>query len=113
MEDRVVTFQTGREGAILAEINLIKAFSPERSEEDIRKEVEAKVWEDGLYEIGGDDNFIKYLGLWDKEHADGLFGIRVRNVNYIEQWIGGFRVNYRIVSDEEFETLKQKHNKET
>lgn len=109
---RTVTYGTGRSGAINAEVMMIKMFSPDRSEEDIRKEVEAKVWEDGQYEIGG-DQYIRYCGLHDREHSDGFFGIVRHGRNYLEHWQGGSRIQYKIVDDEEFNKLKAESNEHT
>lgn len=108
-QERTIIYGTGREGAINAEIMLIKAFFPERSEIEIRAEVESKIWEDGQYIIGG-ENYIEYNGLHDHTHPDGIFGIVVRGLNYVEYWKGGSRIQYKIVSDEEFEKIKKEND---
>jgi hypothetical protein len=52
---------TGRQGAILQECVLLEMLHPERDKADIRREVEAKDWPHGMYEIGGEP-YIKFLG---------------------------------------------------
>lgn len=100
---------TGKEGLILMEVSFREAFSGRKFTDEeraaVRKEVEeSKIWEEGLYEIGGDP-YIKYVELQDPDHPDGDTLVKVQGRWYVERWRDGWRTHYKIITEEEAQEI--------
>lgn len=101
---RQIYLFTGRGGAMEFEVQC--RILAGKNEDTARKEVEAMIWEDGAYTSNPVTGALEYRGLFDSSMPDGHYGIIRHGLYYIEHWEHGQRVNYKIVSEEEFNKLK-------
>lgn len=95
---RNIEMRTGRGGAIQNEIEVRKLLS-DKPEQQIIDEVNAMIWEDGVYLINSTG--CHYQGLWDDEKPDGQILVKRYGNWYIENWISGYRNKYAIISESE------------
>lgn len=95
---RKIVMKTGRGGAIQNYICTQATLHPEKDLEEIKKEANSLIWENGVYTI--DETGCHYEGLWDYEIENGVYLIRRNNLWYKEAWKDGYRYNYQIISEE-------------
>lgn len=111
---REIIMHTGKGGAILARISLVKELVglSEEEEDKLRKQLDLE-YEDGIYEIGGEE-YIKYLGLFDKDQPDGLHLYKTKDNRWrVDEWLGGKRVHYNYITSERAnDILKDPNTKE-
>lgn len=110
---RNVITSTGPEGARMFEIEMAKEAQRFILGRELTSEESDKITQDyreiyfepGAYTIG--KSGVEYNGLYDKDHSDGHF-LKIRGDKHsIEQWENGKRINFKNISENEFNKLKQ------
>lgn len=115
MKDRVLMLRTGRGGAMLQHQWLLEEGRKfelgrelnEAEMEDIKKQVSKLPFEDGIYETNSKTGILEYKGCWNPDRENGVYGVKRHGRFYIELWYEGWRKEYKIVNELEYERFKK------